>query len=104
VPLPPYRRVKAESQQVELVQDSLEKTLREYTRRPENDTQAVENITLTSGRVNLLVHKLGRAPRGWSIERMSNVFAEVSEKTATTDDKYLALITTDTVTVSMVIW
>lgn len=103
MPIPEFKRVETIEANIKLMQDFLEPLLFEFTRRPQNDSELIENIELTTGIRNDVVHRLNRQPRGWYIAR-KNAFCDIAEITATTSNEVLSLLTTADVTISMVVF
>lgn len=101
--IPEFRRVDTLDMKIKLLQDYLEPLFKEYTRRAENNTDLLENIPLTVGIRNDVIHKMGREPRGWYIVRKDG-YGDISEVTASTDSEVLSLITTASITVSILVF
>ena len=100
-----FERLQADDQVLNRVQDNIARVLDEYTsnaRRPGNNYEILEDVTITTGSTQDIAHKLGRTVRGFRITKI-NAAATVHWDTASTADlaKFIPLVSSATVIVNL---
>ena len=96
-----YYKVGVESfEDVELMQDSLERTLQPILTSDIIDGTILKNVFLATGAVNIIAHKLNRPLLGWIIISKSAV-ADIYQSETNKPNLFLNLNTTADVTVSL---
>ncbi len=96
----PFRRIRTDREDIKQLQDATAETFKTVVSREVLDGQLISGLSLVSGSLQRVEHKLGRAPRGYIVtSRSANSVVWDSESTL--PSKYLELNVSANVTLSL---
>lgn len=95
-----YKKTYTNDYHYMLLQNNLEEFTKQLLTIPILNGHLLRDVTLTSGSVNLIPHKLDRLPNGWLLVK-NNTDSRIWETTASTTVDLLALNTSSSNIVSI---
>ena len=95
-----FKKIQFDDDKTSRFQDNVEAALDQLTRLPILDGVFIEDVSLVTGSINYIAHKLGRKPRMWIISR-KNSNADIWETYNSTTNGLLALNSSSNVKISL---